>query len=257
MFRDSRVADRDLTGTSFEQAMQRYAGLSENWYDGSVDSVDHRLAQCDKLLHSIRCIVGRFSIADSGRYLHAAEHLESDRQSLAALRQDLLTGASNRADVVGPPGWRPTRQAGSHAYDPNSGTQEVAWDLNSPYSPKEWTERDPEIHPPVQHGEYTHPQHGSGRHEGALTGSDGRWVELEAAKFVAANSNTLDDSHELATRAHEHAALKTSTFTKERSSRICEAFVSRVGALRKQAYRPPVVRTAAYEDFDDGLMFLA
>jgi hypothetical protein len=43
---------------------------------------------------------------------------------------------------------------------------------------------------------------------GSLAGTDRRWVTLESAKFVAANTDTLDDSHELATCAHEYATCK-------------------------------------------------
>ena len=43
---------------------------------------------------------------------------------------------------------------------------------------------------------------------GALAGADRRWVELESARFIAANRDTLDDSHGLAVRAHNHAAAR-------------------------------------------------
>jgi hypothetical protein len=43
---------------------------------------------------------------------------------------------------------------------------------------------------------------------GSLAGTDRRWVTLEAAKFIAANPDSLDDSHEMAVRAHNYAACK-------------------------------------------------
>jgi hypothetical protein len=96
------------------------------------------------------------------------------------------------------------------------------------------------------------------RFSSLLDGSDRRWVILEGAKFVAANTDTLDDSHELAVRAYDYAALKTSTFTPRRSALVCRAFVAKVIDLGKQAYRPPVVRrtAAAFVDFDDSAMYL-
>ena len=50
--------------------------------------------------------------------------------------------------------------------------------------------------------------------------------------------------------------MKTSTFTPTRSAAICERFVARVATLGRQAYRPAVVRTAAYQDFDDQAIYL-
>jgi hypothetical protein len=84
---------------------------------------------------------------------------------------------------------------------------------------------------------------------GSLDGTDRRWVTLESAKFVAANADALDDSGELAVRAHNHAALKTSTFTSQRSAAVCAAFVEQVVDLGAKTYQPPV-RVAATEVAD-------
>ncbi len=90
-----------------------------------------------------------------------------------------------------------------------------------------------------------------------LSGVDRRWVDLESARFVAANRDTLDDSHELAVRAHNHAAVKTSTFTQQRSAAVCKAFVRTVTALGQRQYRPtPRMASAPNTDFPDSLMFL-
>jgi len=90
-----------------------------------------------------------------------------------------------------------------------------------------------------------------------LEGSDRRWVTLEAAKFVAANPDALDDSHEMAVRAANYAAVKTSTFPMQRSAAITEAFVATVGELGRQSYKPPTVRTAAVDvSFDPQAMYL-
>ena len=91
-----------------------------------------------------------------------------------------------------------------------------------------------------------------------LSGVDRRWVTLESARFVAANRDTWDDSHELAVRAHNHAAVKTSTFTRQRSAAVCEAFVRQVTKLGAAQYRPAPRRTASAPNtnFPDSLMFL-
>ena len=369
MFKDARAVDRQHTAASFSQVLQRYANKSESWFDGSVGSVDARLAQCDQLLHSARFTVARLSIADAGRYLRAVETLDADRRSLLALRDDLLTGASNRVDVVGPPGWRtampgspsggatssplrqptapdsavqapqntlkkmpappqPKKQASVFGrmdqrlsfYPPDPPSQmneglkgqwrdDVAAGVNPAerhlpehlrhhglqdphYAPAGFHPGDPAYNKPYS-GPATHGEshespalaeaagtaaqshgvdvNGPG-HPGAwrnndspsahwgsnLAGTDRRWVSLESAKFIAANPDALDDSHELATRAHAHAAFKTSTFTPARSAEVCRAFVASVGELGRQTYRPHVVRTAAAAvDFPDGMIYLS
>jgi hypothetical protein len=360
MFRDAQVVDRQHTAASFSQALRRYAKSRESWYDGSPGCVDARLAHCDRLLHSARFTVARLSIANTGRYLRAVEVLDTDRRSLLALRDDLLTGASNRADVVGPPGWRtampasptggatisPLRQptapdtaaqapqntlkklpapAQKKAFSPPNPPSNLNENLKaqwaadqaaginpterhlpehlrhhtakgfsqfpSQYSPPGFNAGDPVYDRPYrgpspQHSEHRQlspeqqsdvetiaqghqdppplhvPGHppllpGNPLSASRLAGTDRRWVKLEAAKFIAANADTLDDSHELATRAHAHAALKTSTFTAQRSAAIAEAFVGAVVDLGRQTYRPHVVRTAAASvDFHDSAMYL-
>ena len=90
-----------------------------------------------------------------------------------------------------------------------------------------------------------------------LAGEDRRWVDLESARFVTANRDTWDDSHELAVRAHNHAAAATSTFTRQRSAAVCEAFVRKVTQLGEQQYRPAPQRTAAINtNFPDSLLYL-
>jgi hypothetical protein len=84
-----------------------------------------------------------------------------------------------------------------------------------------------------------------GLQDARLSSADRRWVKLEAAKFVAANTDTLDDSHELAERAHNHASVATSTFDGRRSASVSKAFVGEVVGLGHQTYRPPLERRAA------------
>lgn len=373
MFKDARQLDTQRTAASFDKGRERYAETAESWFNGSVGSVDKRLAACDKLIHNARFTVARLPTSDAQRYLEAAEDLSSDRRALLALRDDLLNGASNREDVSGPPGWRP-RQAdagyenrmpnppstmnealkpvyqnaidagedpiaavqlhmgsrkyahwfkddgsyivpndgGPHPRDysspqeyiqarnlhnyisdasqKNPGAGDVAVDESwrSPMDPGP-TEGPQPLKNPIGQAPY---RERSGAHEpqwddaagdwavptmeedmtgqvgagfepvrpigGSLTPSDQRWVTLESAKFVAANRDTLDDGHELATRAHNYAALKTSTFTPQRSATVCEAFVEAVSDLgqRTAAHRPVRVASAPALDFDDQAMYL-
>lgn len=288
MFKDARTLDRQRTATSFTDEFKRYADHREDWFDGSINSVDRRLARCDKLLHSANSIVGRLDIADSRHYLQTILGLKADREALADLRYALLTGASDREDVIGPPGWRTANDhkpafPGYHHGQPGNLSWEEERDINNgkgqPWYDKPWgqmTEQDqadrikwldahnnyepPSLIPPdlidAMGDAAQYRSHLSAKQK--LAGTDARWVTLEAARFVAANADTLDDSHELATRAHHYAQTKTSTFTPQRSAAICEAFVSEVADLGHKAYRPQqTVRTASYEpDFADQAIFL-
>lgn len=135
-----------------------------------------------------------------------------------------------------------------------AGSYDPAEFLDDGYHPSQWLQdRDMELR---QQWEQQHKEQ-KGANVNRLAGADRRWVELESARFIAANRDTLDDSHELAVRAHNHAAAKTSTFTRQRSAAVCEAFVRKVTQLGEQQYRPAPQRTAAINtNFPDSLMFL-
>lgn len=239
MFRDAAQLDRQHTASSFEAAMAAYTKQAESWFDGGVGSIDKRLAQCQRLLHAARATTARMDIAHSGRYLKAAESLKADQETLQDLRHALLTGAADREEVVGPPGWKAKHRRTDDQKDGDLNT------MNSGFFNRKY---DVLVGP-----NWGHPK----PHEAGLTKEDRRWVELESARFVSANTDCLDNNHELATRAHHHAAIKTSTFTPRRSAQVCEAFVAEVSALGKQMYRPPA-RTAArsFDNFPDQAIYL-
>lgn len=205
MFQDARALDRQVSAQNFTQSMERYAKVAETWYDGTVTSIDRRMDHCDQLIHRASFTLSRQG-AQQG-YLRVLEALKVDRQALAGLREDLLTGAGSREDVVGPPGWSSDRYASS---------------------------------PDLQ----------------TLSGADKRWVTLESAKFVAANTDAVGIPHELSVRAHNHAALNTSTFSPARSEAVCRAFVAKVGELSRHVPVRTAARAKPIEDFDAQAMFL-
>lgn len=206
MFKDARQLDRQRTAARFAKDLQKFSSQAEAWFDGTIGSIDRRMAACATLIHSARATVGRLSATESHRYLGAARSLEADHRVLADLRDDMLTGASGRGDASG----LPDRRTASKA------------------SPA-----------------------------GGLTGVDRRWVELESARFVAANRDALDSTTELTTRATHHAGVHASTFTTERSRALTRAFVAKVTDLGRQSYVPTTVRTAAVlPDFAPEAMFL-
>lgn len=92
-----------------------------------------------------------------------------------------------------------------------------------------------------------------------VSSQDKRWVALESSRFVAANTDALDQPKELAIRAHNHASVATSTYSPDHSAQVCREFVGAVVAVGRNAYRPPVKqRTAAvnYDEIPPEAMFL-
>lgn len=287
MFRDSRVRDREVTASSFKTAFDQYVAKSESWFDGSVGSIDKRLSAIDRLTHSARVTVSRLSTSDAQPYLRATDHLASDRKAIDGLREAMLNGAAdyrtahwadealaaghqfpshmdpknyssfgeynnavNMSGYLGeqtqkhpPAGW--DAQANDYAVKPSSQSSggapgETPRTTGYPQSYKP-------LHPYKPRSQQ-YPEGPAVKSLQSLGSTDRRWVTLEAAKFVQANLDAADDSHELAERASNHAAVKTSTFDGRRSASVTKAFVQQVVSLGRQAYRPPVIRQAAAGD---------
>lgn len=212
MFRDARTLDVQRTAASFDTAMERYAAHQEDWFDGSVGSIDTRLAACNQLLHRVGATVARMNMTDAHRYLSAVEDLSADQAALQDLRYAMLTGAAGREEpedhargtVPGSPAeaWGHQR----NLIDRAQGGDPAAIEEIENLSPDSWiyqrfhegsrqacNDFDSDHHPKVPKTKLDKKQ--------KLSGTDRRWVTLEAARFVAANASTCDDPHELATRA--------------------------------------------------------
>jgi len=103
MFR-SAAPGRERTANGFDEAMDEWRKTADNWFDGSIDSIDTRLRRCAKLTSTATAIVAR-SPLDSAQHYHAAlEELSADRTVLSGLREDALTGGFGREAGVSPPG---------------------------------------------------------------------------------------------------------------------------------------------------------
>jgi hypothetical protein len=258
MFRSAKALDRAKTHSTFKLAMASYEKTAESWFDGTVDAVDRRIAQTDKLLHHIRTVVSRLDFADSVPQLRAAQTLSADRTTLVDFKRTLLTGAadySKYANYEDMPDENPAI-AGKPAdsdYHLDKGNTNAAWALHkekqhgkplSQFTPDDWAIAGD---PPKRKSSLD-----------GLPAADKRWVTLESSRFVSANTDCLSDPEELATRAQHHAALKTSTFSRPHSAAVTRAFVSSVVELGAKQYRPPVVKQAAavMPDVPDGAMFL-
>jgi hypothetical protein len=87
---------RSRATASVHTAAAQWHREAETWFDGTVESVDRRLAVCDRLLHE-----ARRSLADNlgnSRRIAQVDSLEQARVALAGLRNDILTGGEWRHD---------------------------------------------------------------------------------------------------------------------------------------------------------------
>lgn len=98
MFRDARVLTAERTKNAFSQEATRYSNTRENWFDGSVESIDERLAFIKKLTHRVESAL-RDQALDHD-YLRARRMLARDKKSIEALREDRLDGGLSRQASV-------------------------------------------------------------------------------------------------------------------------------------------------------------
>jgi len=80
--------------TFSQRAAKQFQAGADVWFDGTVESVDRRLADCRRLMHAVKT-----AVADRGptpSYLAAIVDLEAAQGHLQGLRHDLVTAATDR-----------------------------------------------------------------------------------------------------------------------------------------------------------------
>jgi hypothetical protein len=182
---------------------------ARTWFDGSVESVDRRLADCRRLLQASRAAVAHEGLGGhTSQHLDRIASLEATEGVLIDQRGSLLTAGNDRHH-----------------------DEDLQTLMDEGYEGAEYPGHDPRNAAGTAHDK---PE----RHLKVVSAADRRYVELEAAKFIREHTGVPVD--ELKVRAANKARLETSTFSKNRSESITAAFVERVASL----YRP-VRRTAA------------
>jgi len=119
------AARRESTPTKFEEAMRDWRqSANDQWFDGTVASVDRRLRRCARLMSVAHQLMAR----DPGSVEHmtAVRDLSADRAALADLRERLLTGGSGREAGVSPPG-RTAAAKGKKKTSPRLTEGEQVW----------------------------------------------------------------------------------------------------------------------------------
>jgi hypothetical protein len=99
MFRESSAIDSERTAASVRSLYTKYAD-NENWFDGTPDSVDRRIAQIKKISNLCKAATVRLAGRNAGsQYIALAAEMDSDRTALEGLRRDLLTAAADHDDL--------------------------------------------------------------------------------------------------------------------------------------------------------------
>lgn len=103
MFRTAKPG-RQRAAEGFDAAITAWRDTSDNWFDGTVQSIDNRLRRCARLINQASSQIAHGPAGESRRYLSAYQELSADKQALAGLRDDMLTGSFGREAGVSPPG---------------------------------------------------------------------------------------------------------------------------------------------------------
>jgi hypothetical protein len=230
---------------SFEQPLDKWHRTARTWFDGSVESVDSRLADCRKLLASSMAAVGsNWGSEASYPHIDRIASLRDQQRVLEAQRESLLTAGNDR-------------DAGRHDFS-DQHYQDVGSFIKEHGDPGEVHAKPKLLRNwdgprGAMEEDFGSPPQEPGRHRANLSPADRRYVELEAAKFVANNPGV--DRDELVTRAAHKAQVETSTYSPARFRAVTAAFCQRVAQLHRPA---PRQRTAAAPPSDcaDEMIFV-
>lgn len=239
MFRSARKIDEDATKAKLERLRTAWVDTRDTWFDGSVESVERRLARLDEVtaLSKRAGAAGQVTLA-------ALPQLRKDRDDLVALRRQ-LTGA----DWFG----GGDEEAAQHNLDPRNYPNREEW-MNAN-----------NLRGYIEHAHQDYPvagwDYGAGDHAvpslgDCMTGRDRIMGLRHAAREFIDDQNTSDRS-ELLVRARRLMAAKTSGWGVQAAQEATEAFL---GAVAAQAPTPRPrtagrVGPSVMNDFDDHLMF--
>lgn len=191
MFRESSAIDSERTASGVRALYAKYSE-NEEWFTGTPDSVDRRIAQCKRIANAAKAASVRLAGRDAGiQYIALAQEMDSDRTALEGLRRDLLTASSDRYAEEG------------FSYGHGDDTVDKGT-IDGP--PAEWS--------PGQTGS----DHQDHVHQGAL--------RPEARLFIA--EQECDDLGELLIRAQNHAERVSSVLPARQSRAHVAAFVAAV-----------------------------
>ncbi|QDF18799.1 hypothetical protein SEA_SCENTAE_80 [Gordonia phage SCentae] len=100
MFRDAHVRQAELADKRLATFERQWRGTGNSWFDGSVESVDRRLAQLDRIIAQAADTTAR--LGNHTRSAAVLPKLHEARAELTDVRERLLTGAAPIAGLVEP-----------------------------------------------------------------------------------------------------------------------------------------------------------
>lgn len=215
MFRESSAIDSERTAASVRPLYAEYT-KNENWFDGTPDSVDRRIAQAKRISNLCKAACVRLAGREAGaQYIALAHEMDSDRASLEGLRRDLLTAAMDRyaeAEALPP---QPTEFAEDDpvSRSPVGAMAKMMWN-GSPMTGQEET---PAFNP------------------GPQRPSREASLRAEARYFIA--EQECDDLGELLIRARNHAERVASTLPARQAQTVVSSFVNAVSSEYRTAAR--------------------
>lgn len=250
MFRESSAIDSERTAASVRSLYAKYAN-NENWFDGSPDSVDRRIAQAKKISNLCKAATVRLSGRNaSSQYIALAHEMDSDRTALEGLRRDLLTAASDRE--------QPEYNLDDYYRglpDKGRGKEgDEAADYREYYAATDREDEEPKHNP--WGGRVCKECGGYFEDNGCICDIKDRnktSMRSEARHFIA--EQECDDLRELTIRAKHYAERTASILSVRESSAFVRSFVEAV----RNEYKPPRrQRTAsnAVHDFPAELFFI-
>jgi len=98
MFRDAHTRQSELADHRLDMFTEHWQRTADTWFDGSVESVDRRLGQMDRIIAFAGDAIGRL-----GNHIRCAAQLpefQIARDMLADLRERMLSGAAPLSQPV-------------------------------------------------------------------------------------------------------------------------------------------------------------
>lgn len=253
-FISSAARENEQTHSKLAVEAQKFRSGRDDWFDGTSHSIDRRIAACTKVLHLAQSAVAR-SPFDWGPHEIISE-LSADRRALVSQKEELLNGYQDRVAWKSKEEREHEKSLREHMRQQDD--KRVRKGLEKAYGtpkaaagdrdqdeegydtwqyPRDFYDRE-EAHAIENEIKFSDP---NWWRKSGLDADEGRWVSLEAPKFLRANRDVAHFLPELAERARYHAAKATSGFDHARPA--ARAFVGAVVAAARVLPPPqPVAR---------------
>lgn len=94
MFKSTSTLKRESAERQIESALNKYYETKNSWYDGSLDSVNTRVAYCEEVLGKLNS-----SLLHTGSFVSQSEELSHELTLLASFQEQLISEEGQRLAV--------------------------------------------------------------------------------------------------------------------------------------------------------------